>query len=85
MTYSESAQGVGISRERARQELATHGMGPVEWGEMLEELGDRETYDTGDVRNGPVWFFHHDYSRAHNGVDTVTAFRVWTTSREANR
>ena len=41
--------------------------------------------DTGDVRDGPVWFFHHDYSRAHNGVDTVTAFRVWTTSREANR
>lgn len=37
---------------------------------------DRFT-DTGERRDGRVWFFHHDYHQAHSGVDTTTSFRVW--------
>lgn len=33
--------------------------------------------DTGDTHDGSVWFFHHDYHQAHNGVDATVKFRVW--------
>lgn len=33
--------------------------------------------DTGKTRPGAVWIFHHDWHRAHNGVDTVVPFRVF--------
>lgn len=39
--------------------------------------------ETGLRKMGSVWFFHHDYARAHNGIDTVIPFRVWTCSVEA--
>jgi hypothetical protein len=47
-TYSESARGVIISRARARQEVAKHGLAG-EWDKFLAEVGDSETYDAGDV------------------------------------
>lgn len=40
---------------------------------------------TDETRDGEVWFFHHDFHTAHNGVDTVTAFRVFTCSEVATR
>jgi len=34
---------------------------------------------------GSVWFFHHDWHTAHNGVDTAANFRVWrATETEQN-
>jgi hypothetical protein len=37
---------------------------------------------TDEVRDGSVWFFHHDYHTAHNGVDTLAAFPVWHCTTE---
>ncbi|WP_409562663.1 hypothetical protein [Hyphomicrobium sp. MC8b] len=34
-------------------------------------------YDTGAVKDGNVWFFHHDIARAHNGVTTAIPCRVY--------
>jgi hypothetical protein len=39
--------------------------------------------DTGQVRDGAVWVFHHDWHTAHNGVDTLVAFRVFHCSADA--
>lgn len=33
--------------------------------------------DTGDTHDGDVWFFHHDFHTAHNGVHCAAKFRVW--------
>jgi hypothetical protein len=41
--------------------------------------------DTGETRNGSAWIFHHDHARAHNGVDFLAPFRVFTCSEEAPR
>lgn len=40
---------------------------------------------TEETRDGAVWFFHHDWHTAHNGVDTVATFRVFTCSEVATR
>lgn len=40
--------------------------------------------ETDETKPGPCWFFHHDLARAHNGVDVLATFRVFTCSREAN-
>jgi len=47
MTYSESAEGVTITRERAKQEIAEHGGDP--WELFLEEVSDSETYQASTV------------------------------------
>ena len=45
-TYSESARGLTISRERAIRELQDHGVfHPVDMEDFFAECGDRETYD----------------------------------------
>jgi hypothetical protein len=50
MTYSESAQGVVISKARALQKLARHGVGDTESVALfLAECGDRDTYLASDV------------------------------------
>lgn len=41
--------------------------------------------DTGDTHDGDVWFFHHDYHTANNGVHCTAKFRVWTCSLPAER
>ncbi|GEM95446.1 hypothetical protein RSP03_45130 [Cereibacter sphaeroides] len=50
MTYLESAEGETITKERALRELKAHGV-PVPEGvaAFLQECGDREVYDAGDV------------------------------------
>jgi hypothetical protein len=40
---------------------------------------------TTETKLGRVWFFHHDYHTAHNGVDAELPFRVFTCDREAPR
>jgi hypothetical protein len=32
---------------------------------------------TEEVRDGAVWFFHHNYTTAHNGVTCTVPFRVY--------
>jgi len=32
------------------------------------------------LRDAPCWIFHHDEKRAHNGVDVLCPFRVWSCS-----
>lgn len=39
--------------------------------------------DTGEVRGTPVWFFHHDFMTAHNGVDAFVSARVYRCSLPA--
>ena len=39
---------------------------------------------TGAMREGAVWFFHHDYTTAHNGVYTSMPFAVYTCSLPSN-
>lgn len=38
---------------------------------------------TNEKREGRVWFFHHGYQQAHNGVDSVCTFRVYRCSLDA--
>lgn len=40
---------------------------------------------TDETRDGGVWFFHHDWHTAHNGVDVTVPFRVFTCSEVATR
>lgn len=49
MTYSESAKNVTITRRRAVQELAHHGMSRREIAAFFEALGVHEYYNAGDV------------------------------------
>ena len=50
MTYSESAQGVTITKARAFVELKRHGVDNAETrADMMAELGDRAEYDAGEV------------------------------------
>jgi len=50
MTYSESAEGVPITFERALEELAAHGvLEPQNIADFLQQLGLRASYDAGDV------------------------------------
>jgi hypothetical protein len=32
---------------------------------------------TGEAREGAVWFFHHNYRTAHNGLETTMPFAVY--------
>ncbi|ULB12322.1 hypothetical protein ORIO_21255 (plasmid) [Cereibacter azotoformans] len=50
MTYLESAEGEIITKERALRELKAHGVtAPEGVAEFLQDCGDREVYDAGDV------------------------------------
>lgn len=48
-TYSESAEGVVVSHERALRELEMHGVPADLYGEFYEECGFRDEYDAGEV------------------------------------
>jgi hypothetical protein len=39
---------------------------------------------TGETREGSVWFFHHNYATAHNGVETTMPFAVYRCSLPAH-
>jgi hypothetical protein len=38
---------------------------------------------TEDTRETRVWFFHHDYHTAHNGIDALITMRVWKSTATA--
>lgn len=38
---------------------------------------------TAETRPGRVWFFHHGFMQAHNGVETDVPFRVYRCSVDA--
>jgi hypothetical protein len=40
---------------------------------------------TGRTSQETAWFFHHDWARAHNGVDVVVDVPVWTCDADAPR
>lgn len=40
---------------------------------------------TEETRDGSIWFFHHDWHTAGNGIDTVIWFRVFRCSEPAPR
>lgn len=55
------------------------GRGYVSYSGGLDPLIPREQLQlTEDVREGRVWFFHHDYWTADNGVYTMIPCRVFT-------
>lgn len=41
--------------------------------------------DSGETKAGAAWFFHHGEVRAHNGVNVVAPFRIYTINQEAGR
>lgn len=46
MDYYESAEGLVITRERAKQEIAKHGSNWLEWrGTCVADMGDNASYD----------------------------------------
>ncbi|WP_169310861.1 hypothetical protein [Cereibacter changlensis] len=50
MIYSESAEGVKITKQRALQEIRRHGLDREEdVQEFLADCGDREVYEASDV------------------------------------
>jgi hypothetical protein len=50
MTYSESAEGVEITKQRALQEIRRHGLVREEdVQEFMADCGDREVYEASDV------------------------------------
>lgn len=57
------------------------GHGYVSFSGGLNEIVKNETLTlTDEVMPGSVWFFHHDYWTAHNGVTVTIAFRVYESS-----
>lgn len=48
-TYSESAEGVVISRQRALRELEDHGVPEDLYGDFYEECGFHDEYEAGEV------------------------------------
>jgi hypothetical protein len=38
-----------------------------------------------ELMDGRAWFFHHDYSQAHNGIDVNIPCPVWDCTLEANQ
>jgi hypothetical protein len=60
------------------------GNGYVSFSGGLYRGVKRETLTlTEETKPGSVWFFHHDYHTAHNGIDTTISFRVYECSEPA--
>lgn len=54
-------------------------------GGLYRSVGMRTLSDTGAVRPGSAWIFHHDWARAGGGVDVTIPFRVYRCSENAPR
>ena len=54
-------------------------------GSLFGSVGVETLTLTDETRDGSVWFFHHDYHSAHNGVDATVSFRVYDCSVESTR
>lgn len=56
-------------------------------GALDPAIAKADLTDTGTLRDGPVWFFHHDRAGAGRGVDCTIPCRVYRQRRceEENR
>lgn len=54
-------------------------------GSLYVSVGMGTLSDTGEVRPGSAWIFHHDWHTAHNGVDVTIPFRVYRCTENAPR
>lgn len=52
-------------------------------GTLYQSIPASALVDTGETREGLCWFFHHDWSQAHNGVYTHARCRVYRSNVEA--
>ena len=52
-------------------------------GSLYPSVAKSALADTGTLREGHAWFFHHDWRTAHNGIDVLVNLRVWAASVEA--
>lgn len=60
------------------------GNGFIEFsGSLLRPMKRSTLVLTEETRSGSVWFFHHDFPGAGQGVDTTIPFRVYTSSEAA--
>lgn len=46
-------------------------------GGLLPGIDARKFTRTTETMEGSAWFFHHDYARAHNGIDVKVTLPVW--------
>lgn len=46
-------------------------------GSLDDAIPLAQIEDTGETREGPAWFFHHDWMTAHNGVHVMVPCRVY--------
>lgn len=53
-------------------------------GSLYPAVPLESLHDTGELRDGACWFFHHDLRRAHNGVETDVPCRVFACDLPAN-
>ncbi len=49
-------------------------------GSLYPSVGASTLTRTDERREGLVWFFHHDWHEAHNGVSVTVPFRVYRCS-----
>ncbi|HEY4451022.1 MAG TPA: hypothetical protein VGN13_05460 [Solirubrobacteraceae bacterium] len=54
-------------------------------GALHPSIPKESLTDTGEMRDGQAWIFHHDRHTAHNGVNFMMPFRVFKCSLPANR
>lgn len=52
-------------------------------GSLFHGVSPETLTDTGERKDGRVWFFHNDYATAGGGVDAVVSFRVFECSLDA--
>lgn len=46
-------------------------------GSLDSAIPKTRIHATDEIKDGSVWFFHHDHAQAHNGVYTTMPFRVY--------
>jgi hypothetical protein len=52
-------------------------------GSLYTSVPKESLHLTEEVLEGDVWFFHHDWRTAHNGISALVKFRVFTCSLPA--
>jgi hypothetical protein len=54
-------------------------------GSLYNGVKPETLTDTGEVRPGSAWIFHHDHHTRDNGVDITIPFRVYRCTENAPR
>jgi hypothetical protein len=49
-------------------------------GGMYRGIDAATLTETSETKDGMIWFFHHDFAMAHNGVYKAVPFRVFTST-----